>query len=75
MATRKDGGVSFWSDIVQYLLWSYSQTNHITDAILQLRATKHHIEEVEQYFARYLNDSVGRCGHVHDSDVVITLFF
>lgn len=55
VAIQKDREMSSWPDIVQYLLRSYAQPNNITDAILQLRATRNHKGEIGNAFSRRLN--------------------
>lgn len=72
--TRKDGAISSWYDIAQYFLRSYAQPNNITNAILQLRATRQSKKKIEQKYALRLNDGVELCSHVHESEDVITLF-
>lgn len=73
VVTRKKEATSSCFDIVQYLLWSYTHSKHITNAILQLKESKKQKRDIEQEFAYRLHDGVGRCSHVNDPDEVVSL--
>lgn len=73
--TRKDGFISSWTDIVKYLLQygprptkAYNRLNRTTSGHPYTQR-----RDRETLSCR-LNDSVGRCGHVHGFDEVIPLF-
>ena len=70
----EEGGVSSWPEAVNYLLRSYAQNNHISDAINDLRATQQKPNETEREFATRVHKAVSRCGNVHSPEEIVTMY-
>jgi len=70
----QDGGIAEWPEAVQYLLRNYAQNKYISSAIRDLRDTKQGNNETEKEYAIKLNNAVARCGNVHGTSEVITMF-
>ncbi|CAN8070507.1 unnamed protein product [Agarophyton chilense] len=72
--TADEGGVTSWPEAVQYLLRSYSTSNAIRQAILDLRDVTQKPEKGEAKYNSRLNKASVRCGNVHSTEDKTTLY-
>jgi len=70
----QDGGIGSWPEAVQYLLRNYAQNKYISSAIRDLRDTRQKELETEKEYAVRLNNAVTRCGNVHSSAEIVTMY-
>ena len=70
----REGGVTCWSEAVQYRQRSYGTSSAIRDAIPDLRDTSQHPDETETGFSTRLKPAFYRRGKVHTSEEKAKMF-
>ena len=69
-----EGGVTCWSEAIQYLIRSYATSTAIREAIISLRGIRQKPTESEMEYSARFNQAELRCGNVHPIAEKITMF-
>ena len=70
----RHGGVTCWTEAIQYLLRTYATASAMRKFLEDLRNIRQGEDEVEEAYRKRLNECVFRCGNVHSEDEKMTLY-
>ena len=70
----RSGGVTCWSEAVQYFLRTYATPSAIREAVNHLRDIRQLPKETELEYSARLNNAAYRCGNVYDETDKMTFF-
>ena len=68
------GGITAWTEAVQYLLRTFATPGAIRRATEDLRTIRQLPDEEESEYAAIINDAAYRCGNIHLEDHKMTFF-